>query len=102
MKNLIDKAIFFNLYIIASCLTCWTSFAQAPNCDVTWRKADNPRIISGTQTIAANQNVCAEPGVVVQFASDGKLNLFGRLIAIGTEKERITFTGANVFPYLHP
>ena len=70
----------------------------AQTCDITWRKADNPRVISGTVTIPAGQNVCIEPGVIVQFNDDGKLNLIGRIVGIGTAAEHITFTASNSFP----
>jgi hypothetical protein len=100
MKKQVRKHRVFSFFLAVFCLLGAANFAQAqtPGCDVTWRKADNPRVISGTQTIPANQNVCAEPGVVVQFASDGKLNLLGRLTATGTPDERIAFTATNVFP----
>lgn len=100
MKKQVGKYFLFSFFLILSCLPGWTNLARAqtPGCDLIWRKADNPRVISGTVTIPSNQNVCAEPGVIVQFASDGKLNLLGRLTAIGTPDERITFTASNVFP----
>lgn len=88
------RSILFGLF----CVLCGTINTAAQSCDITWRKIDNPRVISGTVTIPAGQTVCAEPGVVVQFAADGKLNLLGRLIAHGTETERIALVGANVFP----
>src|SRR3712207_5214104 len=81
------------LFLLLSC-----QIARAQTCDVTWRKADNPRVISGTVTIPAGQTVCAEPGVVVQFTSNGQLHLFGQLIATGAANDPITFTGANVSP----
>ncbi len=72
--------------------------AIAQTCDVTWRKADNPHVISGTVTIPANQIVCLEAGVQVQFASDGVLDLLGTIVGDGTASDPITFTGLNVFP----
>ncbi|HEX8248508.1 MAG TPA: hypothetical protein VF599_10075, partial [Pyrinomonadaceae bacterium] len=100
MKKHVGWHWLFSVFLTVSCLLCWTNLVQAqtPGCDVTWRKADNPRVINGIVTIPANQNVCAEPGVIVQFAADGKLNLLGRLTATGTSDERITFTAPNVFP----
>lgn len=67
-------------------------------CDVTWTRAASPHVISGIMTILADQIVCVEPGGVVQFASQGKINLYGQLRAVGTPTERIAFTGQNVFP----
>ncbi|HEX8733753.1 MAG TPA: FG-GAP-like repeat-containing protein, partial [Pyrinomonadaceae bacterium] len=73
------------------------SLATAQTCDVTWRKAENPRMISNATTIPAGQTVCAEPGVVVQFGSQGEINLFGTLIAQGTAAEPVRFNGGT-FP----
>lgn len=70
----------------------------AQTCDTTWRKADNPHVISGTVTIPAGQTVCIEPGVQVQFADDGKIHLLGSIIGTGTAAEHITFTAPNNFP----
>ncbi|MDQ3799863.1 MAG: Ig-like domain-containing protein [Acidobacteriota bacterium] len=100
MRKQVRKHCLFRLFLAVCCLLWWTGLVQAqtPGCDVVWRKADNPRVINGVVTIPANQNVCAEPGVIVQFASDGKLNLLGRLTATGTSNERIRFSGSNVFP----
>lgn len=90
---------FFLLSVLLLILSgSGNSAAQAPACDVSWRRVDSPRVVSGTQTIPAGQHVCVEPGVVVQFAADGKLNVLGRISAAGTEQERISFAGQNVFP----
>jgi hypothetical protein len=48
--------------------------------------------------IPAGQTICVEPGAVVQFTSNGKIELLGRMVATGTPTERITISGANVFP----
>ncbi len=72
---------------------------EAPSvCDVTWRKVDNPHIISGTVTIPANQTVCVEPGVIVQWADNSKINLLGQIIGTGTSADRIRFNYANAGP----
>ncbi len=70
----------------------------AQTCDVTWRRADNPRVISGAVTIPAGQTVCVESGVQVEFAADGELILNGRLTGAGTADQRITFTAQNTSP----
>jgi hypothetical protein len=98
MKKTASVPVLLPGLFVAALLIVMTQFASAQTCDVTWRKADNPRVISGTVTIPATQTVCAEPGVVVQFSSNGRLNLLGRILAIGTPAERITFAGGNVFP----
>ena len=86
------------IVLAAGLLLYGYSHSSAQTCDVTWRKADNPRVISANITIPAGQTVCVEPGVVVQFTSNGKITLLGRIVASGTAAEPITFSGVNVFP----
>ncbi len=98
MKNPMDQrsALLFSLLVSLWALPAVN--ARAQTCDVTWRKADNPRVISNNVTIPEGQTVCVEPGAVVQFTSNGKITLLGRIVAPGTAAEPITFSGANVFP----
>jgi hypothetical protein len=88
----------FGLVLASLFLGAQAALAQAVTCDVTWRKADNPRVISGTVTIPANQTLCIEPGVIVQFNDSGRLHIYGRMIAIGTSAEHITFRVSGLQP----
>lgn len=98
MKSKSGKQHLYGFIFIALGVLFGGRVADAQTCNVTWRKADNPRTISGTTVIPAGQTVCAEPGVRVQFSSNGKLELRGQLRAIGAANDRIIFAGANVFP----
>ena len=98
MKSRTGKQYLFGFIFITLGVLFGSQIANAQTCDVIWRKADNPRMITGTAVIPASQTVCAEPGVRVQFASNGKLELRGQLRAIGAANDRIIFAGANVFP----
>ncbi len=93
-----NRTYLGSLIVVLLGLTFGGPPADAQTCDVTWRKADNPRVISGTVTIPAGQTVCVEPGVRVEFRANGKLVLDGRLVAAGTATERIEFAGVNVSP----
>ncbi len=86
------------LLLAALTLLVGSQYASAQTCNVTWRKADNPHVISGTVTIPADQTVCLEAGVQVQFASEGSLDLLGNIVGAGTAGDPITFIGENVFP----
>ncbi|MGB7924353.1 MAG: Ig-like domain-containing protein [Pyrinomonadaceae bacterium] len=89
----------FGLALLWMFLSGQAVFAQQPPaCTETWRKADNPHVISGTVTISSAQTVCVEPGVRVQFNSNGAVILNGRLIGTGTSADRIMFVGSNVSP----
>lgn len=85
-------------FLAALTLLGGTQFVTAQNCDVTWRKAENPHVISNAVTIPANKTVCVEAGVHVQFTADGALDLRGTIVGKGTALDQIRFTGQNVFP----
>ncbi len=87
-----------NSVLVAALTFVGATALPAQTCDVTWRKVDNPHVISGTVTIPAGQTVCAEPGVNVQFTSNGQLHLLGNLVGTGAAADRITFVAQNGFP----
>ena len=77
---------------------------SAPGCqsgtiaeNTTWLRADSPFLVCGHLTIASSATLTIEPGVVVQFESGVGLTILdgGRLLAEGTETNRIRFTGAT-------
>lgn len=98
MKSKTGKQYLYRFIFITLGVLFGSQIADAQTCNVTWRKADNPRTISGTTVIPAGQTVCVEPGVRVQFTNNGKIELRGRIVAVGAANDRIIFTGANVFP----
>ena len=98
MKSRTGKQYIFGFVFAALGVLFGSQIAAAQTCDVTWLKVNNPRVISSTQTIPAGQTVCVEPGVVVQFTTDGEIRLYGQLKAIGTSAERITFSGQITTP----
>lgn len=61
----------------------------------TWSKKSSPYIIKGEITIINGETLTIEPGVEVIFEGHYKFNVQGRLIAIGTEKDTITFTSKD-------
>ena len=98
MKNKTGKQYLLGVVFVALVGVFGTQIAAAQTCDVTWRKADNPRTISCSTYDPVGQTVCAEPGVRVQFASNGKLELLGWLIAIGAINDRIIFVVRMFLP----
>ena len=92
------KTLIQNSALVAALTFASATAVPAQTCDVTWRKIDNPHVISGTVTIPAGQTVCVEPGVIVQFTSNGQLHLLGNLIGTGAAADRITLVAQNSFP----
>lgn len=67
----------------------------AGNVNGTWTKKSSPYIIKGEITIPDGETLTIEPGVEVIFEGHFKFNVQGRILAIGTEKDTITFTAQN-------
>jgi len=85
-----DKGSFINaaLSAIAPQFAESAPAAAATNI-ITWRAQDNPHVISGTYVIPADTKVVMEPGVVVQFETDGVIQVEGELVGQGTAASRI-------------
>lgn len=58
----------------------------------TWALGASPYEIQGEITIPDGLTLSIEPGVLVEFQGHYKLNVQGRLLAVGTETDTITFT----------
>jgi hypothetical protein len=65
------------------------------NVSGTWALANSPYHINGEITIPNGETLTIEPGVDVIFTGHYKFNVQGRLLAIGTEQDTITFTAQN-------
>ena len=60
-----------------------------------WTVSGSPYNINGDITVANGTTLTIEPGVSVMFQGHYKLNVQGRLLAIGTSSLNITFTAQN-------
>lgn len=71
-----------------------------------WVAGDNPHIIQELTTVSENATLTIEPGVEVRFNQDainprliiGSSTSQGRLIAIGTDTQKIIFTSNSTDP----
>lgn len=87
----------FNKFFLLGFIT-FTIIANAqtviPPGDVsgTWAIGGSPYEIQGEITIPMFETLTIEPGVLVEFQGHYKLNVQGRLFAVGTETDTITFT----------
>ena len=68
---------------------------QTGNVSGTWTLSNSPYHINGEITIPNGETLTIEPGVDVVFTGHYKFNVQGRLLAIGTVTDSITFTAAN-------
>jgi len=62
----------------------------------TWTLAGSPYLIQGSVQIPNDSTLTIKPGVTIIFQGTYKLNVQGRLLAIGTNVDTIVFTAANI------
>ncbi|WP_375579249.1 PKD domain-containing protein [Marivirga tractuosa] len=59
--------------------------------DITWKNVGAPILVDGE--IVIDGNLTIEPGVVLEFEADEGFRINGSMNAVGTDSERIVFTG---------
>lgn len=67
----------------------------------TWTLEGSPYTVSGNLVIFNDVEVNVEPGVIVQFNQGASLELRGKLTAIGTESNMISFTSSLPSPIMN-
>ncbi len=68
--------------------------------NTTWTVISSPYVVcgNGALSVAKGITLTVEPGVEVQFQSNSRLTVNGRLYAVGTSEQPITFTGVVTTP----
>jgi len=66
----------------------------------TWTTAGSPYIIISDVVLFPGYSITIEPGVVVKFNPNTYLEIRGRIYAIGTPNDSITFTSNLTTPYM--
>jgi parallel beta-helix repeat protein len=93
-------------YLFTCILLTGISHAQTviPAGDVsgTWSTAGSPYHILGDIAIPNDSTLTIEPGVVVDFQGHYQLSVNGRLLALGTETDTITFTIHDTTGFSNP
>jgi PKD repeat protein len=89
------KKIFFLIFIICVSIIYSQTNIPAGNVSGTWDLAGSPYLIEGEIEIPNGQTLTIDPGVLVEFQGHYKLNVQGRLLAVGTEEDSIKFTVAD-------
>ena len=86
-------------WVIGFCICMGTPFAYGETyvsgnitVGTIWSKSNSPYIVTGTVQVLENIPLTIEPGVAVKFNPSTGLNIGGKLIAIGTQEDPITFT----------
>lgn len=69
----------------------WWTISQ----DTTWTLANSPYIVTSNITFSANYTLTIEPGVIVKFENQRRISVYGKIIANGTDTQKIIFTSVN-------
>jgi len=92
MKKII---LLFAVIILMYSFSSAQTTIPAGNVSGTWTLVGSPYLIQGTIKIPNGQTLTIEPGVTVDFQGAYRLNVQGRLLAIGSLADTINFTAAN-------
>ena len=63
--------------------------------DLHWTKEQSPYLVTGNLLVQKTDALTIDPGVDVQFAGDYYLKVEGTMQAIGTQSEKISFSGVD-------
>ncbi|MCJ7650610.1 MAG: T9SS type A sorting domain-containing protein [Candidatus Lokiarchaeota archaeon] len=96
--------LFFILFNFITLTVISNAQTVIPPGDVsgTWTWGGSPYEIQGEITIPNGLTLAIEPGVLVEFQGHYKLNVQGRLLAMGTETDTITFTINDTTGFSNP
>ncbi len=89
-------AIFLGLMALPALAD--TNVSGTISTNTTWSSAGSPYIVTGDVTIATGVVLTIDPGVTVKFTTQKKLNIYGKLYAVGTSGSQITFTSNQASP----
>jgi hypothetical protein len=71
------------------------TYITGGNVSGIWALAGSPYYIQGEITVPNGETLIIEPGIDIIFSGHFKFNIQGQIIAIGTNKDSISFTAGN-------
>ncbi len=95
-------AALLSSLIILTSLSFADTHIPGGNVSGTWTLDNSPYIIDGEIQIPTNDLLIIEPGVQVIFSGHYKSNIYGRLLAVGTIADTITFTIDDTTGFSNP
>lgn len=94
---------FFTLFLVCGLLSAGyaqTNVNGGIYTNTTWTKTNSPYIVTDTVVVFPNVTLTIEPGVVVKFDDDKRLEIrYAKLVAEGTSTDSITFTSNSANPH---
>ncbi len=101
MNSLIKVILSIFIFVNVICFTviAQTNVSGGIYLDTTWTLSNSPYVIIDTVVVFPNVTLTIEPGVVVKFENNKRIELRqARLIAEGTINDSITFTSNSPLP----
>ncbi len=93
------KLLTVALLIFCFALQAQTNVSGGIYANTTWYKANSPYIVTDTVVVFPGVTLTIEPGVVVKFDDDMRLEMRqSKLVALGTSTDTITFTSNSGSP----
>jgi len=93
-----SSLLLFLLFVCASAQSQTTINTSIYN-NTTWPLSGSPYNVTIDLVVFTGVTLTIDPGVVVEFADGKEFDLRGKLVAIGTVNDSITFTSASSAPY---
>lgn len=81
----------FILFVDLQTANATTSVSGEIITDTVWTKSNSPYLVEDYLRIGEDATLIIEPGVIVKF-KEGYFDVYGKIIALGTEEEKIYFT----------
>jgi parallel beta-helix repeat protein len=90
------KKLLLNLIILWFFLqNIFAANIPAGNVFGKWTQANSPYLVFGNITVPQDSLLQIDPGVVVQFQGHYQLRVLGRILALGSASDTITFTAVD-------
>jgi hypothetical protein len=94
MGKMMYLLFILGIFFISDNLMYSQTYVQG-NISGEWPKTGSPYIVLANVTIPGSDTLKIAPGVVVKFSLGTSMNVFGTIIAVGTESDSIKFTSAE-------
>ena len=89
------KKLIFVAFLLLGITLIYAQTDVSGNVSGNWTLANSPYNVTGDITLQQGDLLTIEPGVQVIFQDHYKFNVFGRLLAIGSDSTHITFTASD-------
>ena len=90
--------LFFGVFVFVNQVYAETEVSGNITSDTIWTLANSPYVVTANVQVLEGAILTIDPGVMIKFNGGLGLNIDGKLVAIGTETQKITFTSNSPSP----